>query len=124
MIFTLGIMLLPGGTLRLCMYESTHHLKLKYLPKLTDKHIYESAFGNMKVKWASQVLSNSVYLAIEAFIAFNVLPPQATSRAEFVEEMDQLFDSLNSYCVNIPERKIRWAISSSRDHIEFLHCLD
>lgn len=124
MIFAVGIKLLPGGTLRLCMYESTHHLKLKYLPKLTDKHIYESAFGNMKVKWASQVLSNSVYLVIEAFIAFKVLLPQSISTTEFVEQMDHLFDSLNSSCVNITERKMRCASSSSTDYVEFLNsCL-
>lgn len=67
------------------LYESTHHLKLKYVPKLTDKHIYESPFGNMKVKFASQVFSYSVYLAIETFVAFTVLPPEATKTAEFVQ---------------------------------------
>ena len=67
------------------------------------------------------MLSNSVYLAIEAFIAFNVLPPEATSMAEFVEKMDQLFDSLNSSCVKITERKMRYAISTSTGHIEFLN---
>ncbi|XP_075732575.1 uncharacterized protein LOC142775116 [Rhipicephalus microplus] len=75
----------------------------------------------MKVKWASQALSNSVYLAIEAFIAVNVLPPQAISTAEFVEQMNHLFDSLNSSCVNIMERKMRCAISYSTDHIEILN---
>lgn len=103
------------------LYESEHHLKIKYLPKLTHKHIYESAFGNMKVSWAAQVLSNSVYLAIETFIAFGVLPPEATSTAEFVEKMDQLFDSLNSSCVEITERKMRHAISPSTEHIDFLN---
>ncbi|XP_037518321.1 uncharacterized protein LOC119395100 [Rhipicephalus sanguineus] len=103
------------------LYESTHHLKLKYVPKLTDKHIYESPFGNMKVKFASQAFSNSVYLAIEAFVAFTVLPPEATKTAEFVERMDQLFDTSNSSCVHIRERKMRHAISEQTEHINFLN---
>lgn len=99
--------------------ESTHHLK--YVPKLTDKHIYESPLGNMKVKCATQLFRNSVYLAIEAFAAFTVLPPDPAKTARFVERMDQLFDSLNSSCVHINDRKMRHAIRDQTEHINFMN---
>lgn len=40
----------------------------------------------MKVKWASEALSKSIYLAVEKYLAFNVLPPEATTAAELDEK--------------------------------------
>ncbi|KAH9384075.1 hypothetical protein HPB48_026058 [Haemaphysalis longicornis] len=75
----------------------------------------------MKVKYAAQVFSRSVYLAMQAFIAFNELLPTAVDAAEFVERMDDLFDTVNSSCVRIRERKMRHAMSPSTAHVQFLN---
>ncbi|KAH9361777.1 hypothetical protein HPB48_005070 [Haemaphysalis longicornis] len=99
------------------LYVSTHHLKLKYVPKLTDRHINETPFGNMKVKYAAQVFSRSVCLAMQV----NELLPTAVDTAEFVERMDVLFDTANSSCVRIRERKMRHAMSPSTEHVQFLN---
>lgn len=53
----------------------------------------------MKVKLAAQVLSNSVAAAVFTFAALNILAPDSVFTAEFIERMDQLFDSLNSSVV-------------------------
>lgn len=99
------------------LYESSHHMKLKYVSRLTDEHIYKSRFGNIVVLFAAQVLSNSAYFDIEAFVASTVLPPEAIKTAKFVERIVQPFDSLNSLCVQIEERKMKHSISEQTEHI-------
>ncbi|KAK9737930.1 Transposase IS4 [Popillia japonica] len=65
-------------------------------PRLTDMHLYPSNFQKMKVKLASQVFSNSVTVGLNTYISFNELPQSATFTAHFIEDMDKLFDVLNS----------------------------
>jgi hypothetical protein len=51
----------------------------------------------MKVKVAAAQLSSSVASAIETFVTFtNLLAAEAIFTAEFVQKIDDLFDSLDS----------------------------
>lgn len=81
------------------LYESSHPLKLKLTKKLTDNHIYRKPFNNKKVKYASQVMRESVSVAIDVFIALGVLPASAKPTADFLEKIAKLFDCLNSSSV-------------------------
>lgn len=72
------------------LYDSSHPSKIKLTPKLTDRHIHEKPFGNMKVKFATQIFSNSVAVVIFTFVALGVLPGDATFTGEFLEKVEKL----------------------------------
>lgn len=107
------------------LHESSHFLKMKLVPKLTDRHVHDTPFGNMKVKFAAQVFSSPVAVAIFTFVALNIFPGDAVFTAEFLERMDKLFDCLNSNAVQADEsRKLRYALTGSCEHHDFLRpCL-
>nr|CAI5838074.1 unnamed protein product [Callosobruchus analis] len=50
----------------------------------------------MKVKYATQVFSNSVAVGMNLYIRFGVLPPEAKATEEFIRKVNYLFDILNS----------------------------
>ena len=60
-------------------------LKIKCLPKLLKAHVFPAMFTRMKVKFAAQVLSYSIHIAIHAYIAMNKLPSFAIHTANFIE---------------------------------------
>ncbi|XP_064462001.1 uncharacterized protein LOC135372284 [Ornithodoros turicata] len=104
-------------------YESDHPLKVRLSPKLTDNHIHPTAFKRMKVKLATQVLSNSVSTGIAVLISWGCMPPAATETSEFLLKMDQLFDCLNSSSVeqsDDDDKKMRYAMNNSTKHKELL----
>ncbi|CAB4029719.1 Hypothetical predicted protein [Paramuricea clavata] len=73
--------------------DSKNHIRC--CPKLTNKHIFPNGFQMMKVKYAAQVLSNTVSAAV--LMAINGgLPPDATEKAEIRSTFDEIFDFLNS----------------------------
>lgn len=97
------------------LYELTHFLKERLVPKLSEHHIYQTRFGNMKVKYAMQVLSSSVSLAILAFISMGCLLGEAIPTANFCQTIDQLFDILNSSVVSLLQTestKFRFVLSA------------
>lgn len=65
-------------------------------PKLTEAHINPGPFHKMKVRYASQVLSATVAAGMRSCIKCNTLPIAAETTAHFIENMDKLFDILNS----------------------------
>lgn len=78
-------------------YKHKHPLWLQLAKKkIIDRDIYETPFGNMKEKFAVQVLSDTLSGALASFISFNQLPPEAKAICDFLEELDQIFYSLNS----------------------------
>lgn len=77
-------------------YNLDKNFPVKAAHKLTDSHIKPTNFEKMKVKLATQVFSNSVYVGMTFYIAFNRLPVEATETAKFIERVDKLFDILNS----------------------------
>ncbi|XP_076150575.1 uncharacterized protein LOC143134015 [Alosa pseudoharengus] len=69
---------------------------IRMAPKLTERHIYLPPFTNMRVKLATQVLSHSVASGMQTMVVQKLLPEEALHTAKFAEDMDRLFDVLNS----------------------------
>lgn len=78
------------------IYDIDETKNIRLMPKLTNAHIFPSAFQKMKVKLAAQVFSWSVTTAMSAYIDFNILPESATATVNFIKNMNSLFDILNS----------------------------
>lgn len=71
--------------------------KNKALVKITDAHIYPTAFQKMQVKLAAQVLSHAMSSAIRTSVATGQLSSKtAMDTANFIEFINNLFDCLNS----------------------------
>ncbi|KAF2900368.1 hypothetical protein ILUMI_05816, partial [Ignelater luminosus] len=69
----------------------------KVCPKLSEYHINPMGVQKMKVAFAAQVFSNTVYAALSLLQSFGCMDSSSGTTA-FVHFMDQLFDSLNSRC--------------------------
>lgn len=78
------------------MYNIDKVKQYRLAPRLTDEHIYPNNFKKMKVKLASQIFSHSVAVAMQTYIDFEKLPAEAKTTANFIEDMNKLFDLLNS----------------------------
>lgn len=68
----------------------------KFAPELTDAHLSPGAFQKTKIKYASQVFSNSVAIGMEHYVNNGMLPLEAESTMEFIYCVDKLFDILNT----------------------------
>ena len=71
-------------------YNSDLERGLKLVPKLTSDHINLTPYSVMRVRLASQVLSETVGNVLKQFG-----PPEAAGTAEFCLMMDMFFDCLN-----------------------------
>nr|AHN53446.1 transposase [Nuttalliella namaqua] len=78
------------------LYKCSNLLRLKLARKWTDDHIYSKPFNSIKVKFATQVLRESVSVAMSVVIALGEQPMTAKCTAEFIDGMDKLFEFLNS----------------------------
>ena len=65
---------------------------LRQVPKLTISHIYLTPFNKMSGNLASQLLSNSVRVAIRNYILIGKMPSAALETAEFVEQTFRSFE--------------------------------
>lgn len=69
----------------------------KALPKLSEKHLNPNNFEKMKCSLALQIFSNSVAAAIRTAIETGQLQdPEARNTSDFIADLNNLFDSLNS----------------------------
>ncbi|XP_049798176.1 LOW QUALITY PROTEIN: uncharacterized protein LOC126226241 [Schistocerca nitens] len=81
-------------------------------------------FWISRFKVAATQLSHTVAAVIETYVAFNILPAEAIYTAEFVEKMDCLFDSLNSFCCYPQDGKSYMCVLSAESpHIEMWYSL-
>lgn len=76
-------------------FNKDRRLSLRMAPRLTRAHVFVKDFSKMKVKLATQLLSNSVYAGMMAMINLRVLKPEAKSTAKFIQQIDDMFDLLN-----------------------------
>jgi len=89
-------------------------------PKIKDTHIQLPPFSPMRVCLASQILSHSVSSGMMTLIAHNLLPHRAINTANFIQLMDNLFDTYNSISFN--ESKVyRKPLSQNSCHWELLN---
>ncbi len=76
-------------------FNKDRRLTTRMAPKLTTLHVFVKDYSKMKVKLATQVLSHSVYAGMMAMISSNIIKPDAITTANFVKNIDTLFDLLN-----------------------------
>lgn len=94
--------------------------KPRLAPRITLKHLNLPPFSPMRVGLAIQLLSHSVSSGMKTYINLNnVLPQDATPTAEFVEDMDKLFDVFNSSVWGTP-KKWRKPLYEDSHHWEHL----
>lgn len=91
---------------------------LRTARKLTVNHICPVGRNKMKVKYASQVLSNSVAAGICLLTSINAFPGEAAHTADFLSKCDMLFDSFNS-CSLYSRKKMCCAVKKDSPHLEF-----
>ncbi|KAG5889378.1 hypothetical protein JTB14_005078 [Gonioctena quinquepunctata] len=92
-----------------------------YKIKEQDFDVSRNNKNKMKVSRAAKLMSHTVAAAIESMIgsAPEQLPAEAIYTAEFVEDIDSLFDSLNSHSPKFNSKALRRCLSLKSQHIEF-----
>jgi len=75
-------------------YKSDQGLN-RLAPNLTETHINPGPFQKMKVKYASQIFSNTVATGMQCCVQGGTLPLAENTTVTFIEHMDKLFDLLN-----------------------------
>ena len=65
-------------------------------PKLTQQHIWPNNFEKMKVRYALQVMSQTVSAAIKLYVSVGKLPRAALPTANLLLRLNSLLDVLNS----------------------------
>ena len=98
-------------------YTKDKELPIRAAPKLTEKHIRPNNFSNMKVKYATQVLSHTVAASICMYVSVGGLPSSAMGTAELISKFDS-FDCVNISTFNSPK-----AIETCPDQHLFPHKL-
>jgi hypothetical protein len=78
------------------MYELDKKSSLRLCPKLIDGHFDLEPFKKMKVRLAAQIFRHSVAATLKTHARFKQLEQTVLGTAQFVEEIDQLFDILSS----------------------------
>ncbi|XP_057671278.1 putative nuclease HARBI1 isoform X2 [Diorhabda carinulata] len=74
----------------------------------------------MKVKVAAQTLSRTVSVYLYNLVQQNILPPRSLATATFIQEMDELFDSLNASARVAPDGKpFKCIVSEESGHTSF-----
>ena len=79
-----------------------------------DKHIHPNRFQKMKVKYATQVLSNVLSAANFTYVSLGKLPSTAFGTAELLTKLDQTFNCLNS------PKVFRRAMTQTSPHEDFM----
>ena len=83
------------------LYDIDKSKCLRQCPKLTDDHVMPPKFGGkMKVKFAVQVFSHTIFAAMKSSIFFEELTPSAEPTAIFCERVNSIIDIMNSSHLN------------------------
>ena len=89
-----------GNTIRWkyiqAFYEADKKLSIRLAPKLSHQHIYCNTFDKMRASLATQTFSRTVAAGISTYCKLKEFPREAMHTAEFINNMDQLFDIFNA----------------------------
>ncbi|GBN80949.1 hypothetical protein AVEN_13360-1, partial [Araneus ventricosus] len=112
----------PCSTTELCSPTPSHdtigHLqKICVCRKLTKRHIEVSGLKKMNVKLAAQVLSHSVAAALNLYVGKEDFDSKASETAQFVYNIDKIFDSVNARCRKHEKKEI-CAVTENSGHLE------
>ena len=102
-------------------FELDQKKKCRMLNKLKPEHFKKGdRYYRMKVGVAAAQLSNHMAGSIEHFVASNELPSEALFTAEFVDRIDNLFDSMNgSTYISSEDKPYRCGVSNASPHFTF-----
>ncbi|CAG4931767.1 unnamed protein product [Colias eurytheme] len=78
------------------LYCQDKEMELQMIPKVTEKHLHPSNVEKRRVKYAVQIFSLSVYAAFNKLILDRILPECARATADFIKQLNDVFDVLNS----------------------------
>lgn len=94
-------------------FQGLHRIREAYF------NIHQRSQMKMKVSVAAKIFSNTLASAIESMIGVNYLPSEAIQTAEFLHDMDCIFDSFNGRSPR-PEKgkKFRRSMSLKSPHRE------
>ncbi|XP_018405109.1 PREDICTED: uncharacterized protein LOC108781593 [Cyphomyrmex costatus] len=95
---------------KLWIDETQNPITIRMLPKITLQHINVNNFNAMRVKYAAQVFSDTMSVALLVAKHFKVVGPESEYTANFVKDMDNLFDTLNSCRLKEDKIKLRYAM--------------
>ncbi|CAK1591187.1 unnamed protein product [Parnassius mnemosyne] len=101
------------------LYAKQKQKDLRLIPKVTEKHINPNNFQKMRVKYAAQIFSRSVFAAISVLVSNRSLPEDAQYTGDFMQEINNIFDVLNSSKVSCPN-KYQKAFSNKQYQIGIL----
>lgn len=118
----------PDGSVSWTVVRALHELDIKnttkLCPKYSDRHINVGPFDKMNVKLAVQVLSHSSAAAIRTVLDHGLFPEKianvATSTANFIEKIDNLFDCLNSSQISNFRKPLNSALKKDNDVYKYL----
>lgn len=109
-----------GYVKRLYELETLKVNAMRLTPKLGYKtHIMPSSFKRMRVKYATQVFSNTVSAAMNTYAAAGEMPVEATTTADFIKFMDNIFDVFQSTS-KFDSKPYKCAVSQQSEHGSFL----
>ena len=100
-------------------FDQDSPMPIRLAPKLKKKHIDLPPFSPLRVRLATQVLSHSVATGMAVMAQWGLIPEEAKHTADFIEEMDQLFNCFNSMTIK-SSVKMRHAVSNSSGHADYL----
>ena len=92
--------------------------RFRSAPKLTDLHIHGKGLESMKVKLASQIFSNAVAAGLSVYARGGYINSQALHTADFIGNMNDLFDSVNS-STRFAEKELASAVAEGTNHVIF-----
>ena len=87
--------------------------------KLTKKHINPNGFEKMRVKYATQVLSQTVASTLLTYVSLGAISPNASGTADLISKFDDLFDCLNSSSLN-SAKTYKKPIRNGSTHIKYI----
>lgn len=89
------------------VYEADKCLgEVKSLHKITEEHLIPEKIKKMRVKHAAQIFSHSVAVVTDHLVARKLLNEECRQLVPIFNLIDQLFDSLDSSTMHIPNGKI------------------
>lgn len=100
-------------------YTSGKSQPIRIAPKLSDSHVDCNSFEKMKVCYATQILSRTVASGVYTYATLGGLPREAIGTANFVCNMNELFDDFNSSVLN-HYRSRKCGINDTNGNKEFL----
>jgi hypothetical protein len=96
--------------------ESLHPVRVRMLPKIGYHHLNINNFTAMKVKYATQIFSDAMSVALLVMKHLGIVGPDSEATSVFVKDMDTIFDCLNSLQLKTNKIKMRYGISEHSPH--------